>query len=38
MRFISLALAATFVAGLAPAAMAADAGDAFQFTFTSIDG
>jgi glutathione peroxidase len=38
MRFIALALAATFVAGLAPAAMAAEAGDAFQFSFTSIDG
>jgi glutathione peroxidase len=38
MRFSALALAATFVAGLAPAAMAADAGDAYQFTFTSIDG
>jgi glutathione peroxidase len=38
MRFIALAIAATFAAGLAPAAMAADAGDAFQFTFTSIDG
>jgi glutathione peroxidase len=43
MRLSTLAVAATLIGGLAPAAMAADAGaapagDAYQFSFTSIDG
>jgi len=43
MRLSTLALAATFISGLAPAAFAADAaapaaGDAYQFSFLSIDG
>ena len=43
MRLSTLALAATFISGLAPAAFAGDtgaapAGDAYQFSFLSIDG
>jgi glutathione peroxidase len=38
MRFAILTAAATIATGLSGAAMAADAGDAYQFTFTSIDG
>jgi glutathione peroxidase len=43
MRLSTLALAATFISGLAPAAFAGDAaapvtGNAFQFSFLSIDG
>ena len=38
MRFAILTAAATLATGLSGAAMAADAGDAYQFTFTSIDG
>jgi glutathione peroxidase len=38
MRFALLTAAATLAAGISGAAMAADTGDAFQFSFTSIDG
>jgi glutathione peroxidase len=38
MRLSNLLLAASIACGFGQAAIAADAGDAFQFTFTSIDG